>query len=205
MAQIKSNPTTKFKSSSRTSSSKKKNLKLKWWYALPVIAIVAVTGYAIVHYSKAATNMYVRNVDNGGFRGGDGPNVNGKGGPTLRTVGYGAVMANWTSNEMKAASHWVWPIAPDMGFGKLCVQVVGNDAGVAGGGWAWELFVQTEDVFPIHKQFRQTYKVLNPTTTDIKCITALGSWIDPTTTGIRVEIRRKWGNVYAESAWMFYN
>ena len=43
------------KSSSRTSSSKNKNLKLKWRYALPVIAIVADIGYAIVYYSKAAT------------------------------------------------------------------------------------------------------------------------------------------------------
>ncbi|MEI6581929.1 MAG: hypothetical protein WCN86_03590, partial [bacterium] len=64
--------------------------------------------------------------------------------------------------------------------------------------------VQSEDVFPIHKQFRQTYKILNPTTTDIRCITQLGLWVDPTTTGIRVEIRRKWGNVYAQSAWMSF-
>ena len=44
----------KSSSKSRTSSSKKKNLKLKWWYVLPVVAIVAVAGYAIVRSSQAS-------------------------------------------------------------------------------------------------------------------------------------------------------
>jgi hypothetical protein len=39
---------------SRTAKSKGKGLKLKWWYILPVIAIVAVAGYAIVRYSQAS-------------------------------------------------------------------------------------------------------------------------------------------------------
>jgi len=42
------------KSKSRTSSKKTKS-SLKWWYILPVIAIVAVAGYAIVRFGEAAT------------------------------------------------------------------------------------------------------------------------------------------------------
>ncbi len=44
------------KSKSRTSTSKKKNLKLKWWYVLPVILVVAISGYAIVRFSEASTS-----------------------------------------------------------------------------------------------------------------------------------------------------
>ena len=48
----------KSSSKTRTSSSKKKNLKLKWWYVLPVVAIVAVAGYAIVRSSQASYGQY---------------------------------------------------------------------------------------------------------------------------------------------------
>ena len=40
-------------SKSRSSKSNKNNNNLKWWYVLPVIAIVAVAGYAIVRFSEA--------------------------------------------------------------------------------------------------------------------------------------------------------
>ena len=39
---------------SRTSNNKKAN-KLKWWYILPVIVIVAIAGYAIVRFSEAGS------------------------------------------------------------------------------------------------------------------------------------------------------
>jgi len=39
----------------RTSKNKSKQTKLKWWYILPVIAIVAVAGYAIVRFSEAGS------------------------------------------------------------------------------------------------------------------------------------------------------
>ena len=52
----------KSSSKSRTSSSKKKNLKLKWWYVLPVVAIVAVAGYAIVRSSQASGEYGRRNL-----------------------------------------------------------------------------------------------------------------------------------------------
>ena len=38
----------------RTAKSKGKGLKLKWWYVLPVIVLVAGAGYLIVRFSNAA-------------------------------------------------------------------------------------------------------------------------------------------------------
>ena len=52
----------KSKSSSRTSSSKKNNLKLKWWYVLPVILVVAIAGYAIVRFSEASVGTAYKKV-----------------------------------------------------------------------------------------------------------------------------------------------
>jgi hypothetical protein len=40
---------------SRTSKRKGKGIKLKWWYVLPVIAIVASAGYLIIRFSEAGT------------------------------------------------------------------------------------------------------------------------------------------------------
>ena len=57
----------KSKSSSRISSSKNKNLKLKWWYVLPVILVVAVAGYAIVRFSEASTYQSLKTISNGGL------------------------------------------------------------------------------------------------------------------------------------------
>jgi len=51
----------------RTAKSTKKGPKLKWWYILPVIAIIAISGYAIVRYSQASTEAYPKTVDNGGL------------------------------------------------------------------------------------------------------------------------------------------
>lgn len=48
---------------SRTAKSTKKGPKLKWWYILPVIAIVAVAGYAIVRYSQATKEKGVVYAD----------------------------------------------------------------------------------------------------------------------------------------------
>ena len=55
----------KSKSSSRTSTSKKNNLKLKWWYVLPVILVVAIAGYAIVRFSEASTYKSSKTIGNG--------------------------------------------------------------------------------------------------------------------------------------------
>ncbi len=47
----------------RTAKSKVKSLKLKWWYVLPVIAIVAAAGYLVIRYSQAGVTSALR----GGF------------------------------------------------------------------------------------------------------------------------------------------
>ena len=47
----------------RTAKTKGKGLKLKWWYVLPVIAIVAVAGYLVIRYSQAGATARIR----GGF------------------------------------------------------------------------------------------------------------------------------------------
>ena len=53
----------------RTAKSKGKGLNLKWWYVLPVIAIVAVAGYLVIRYSQAGRIAYIR-VTGNGLRGG---------------------------------------------------------------------------------------------------------------------------------------
>jgi hypothetical protein len=42
------------KSTSKSRTSSKSRSSLKWWYVLPVVAIVAIAGYAIVRFSQAA-------------------------------------------------------------------------------------------------------------------------------------------------------
>ena len=51
-------------SKTRTAKSTKKGPKLKWWYILPVIAIVAISGYAIVRYSQASSTRWSFRGDN---------------------------------------------------------------------------------------------------------------------------------------------
>lgn len=52
---------------SRTSKNKLSGLKLKWWYILPVVLLVAVVGYSIVRFSKASSFSahvcFVKKVD----------------------------------------------------------------------------------------------------------------------------------------------
>jgi hypothetical protein len=60
-------PAKNYKSKSRTSASSKK-LKLKWWYVLPVIAIVVLAGYLIVRYSNASVlTVFNKTVANKGL------------------------------------------------------------------------------------------------------------------------------------------
>ena len=73
---------------SRSSKSNKNKNNLKWWYVLPVIAIVAVAGYAIVRFSEAGTSSGqlrggVRTVDKGN-------------GNTAREVGNKPVTGTWS-------------------------------------------------------------------------------------------------------------
>ncbi len=45
------------KKSTKARTGSKKKMTLKWWYVLPVIAVVAIAGYAIVTFSEAATQV----------------------------------------------------------------------------------------------------------------------------------------------------
>jgi hypothetical protein len=47
----------------RTAKTKGKGLKLKWWYVLPVIVLVAGAGYLVIRYSQAGVTARIR----GGF------------------------------------------------------------------------------------------------------------------------------------------
>jgi hypothetical protein len=49
------------KSNSRTSG--KKGKSVKWWYILPVLAIVVLAGYLIVRYSEASTKGYSKGAN----------------------------------------------------------------------------------------------------------------------------------------------
>jgi hypothetical protein len=112
---------------SRTAKSKGKGLKLKWWYILPVIAIVAVAGYAIVRYSQAAQE---RGVLSGlSLRGGTG--WQNKGGRQVKVVGYNSPVntrVNWQPPGDGLRGKWV------------CAEVwVGNRGQNVPGIWGFEL------------------------------------------------------------------
>jgi hypothetical protein len=89
----------KSSSKSRTSSSKKKNLKLKWWYVLPVVAIVAVAGYAIVSFSEAATYKSPRTISAG--------NLNCTGGTKVDKQGtYGRSCNITNAAGVSSSANW---------------------------------------------------------------------------------------------------
>jgi len=72
---------------SRSSKSNKNKNNLKWWYVLPVIAIVAVAGYAIVRFSEAGTQS-------GRLSG--GTTVDKGNGNTAMKVGNKPVQGTWS-------------------------------------------------------------------------------------------------------------
>lgn len=71
------------KSKSRTSSKKGKST-LKWWYILPVIAIIAVAGYAIVRFSEAS--RVVTTIRPNSWRGSGKVDAKFAGGPQVKYV-----------------------------------------------------------------------------------------------------------------------
>jgi hypothetical protein len=84
-------------SKSRSSKLNKNKTNLKWWYVLPVIAIVAVAGYAIIRFSEAGTATKrpgsglaggVRTVDKGGDQGG-----------RALEIGNNPVYASWSQTQ----------------------------------------------------------------------------------------------------------
>jgi|GEM_PF-3568546 len=107
---------------SRTSGKKSNNKSImRWWYVLPVIAIVAVAGYAIVRFSEASNQVIIAAVNRGrkGFRGGVGT-INKTNGQTVMRAGdnaFTSVYADLTAQEVRDAR-------------KICARVaVGNGGG----------------------------------------------------------------------------
>ncbi len=50
----------------KTRTSKSKNKKnLRWWYAVPVIVVVALAGYLVIRYSQAGVRTFSRMSDSG--------------------------------------------------------------------------------------------------------------------------------------------
>jgi hypothetical protein len=115
------------KSKSRTSSKKSKS-SLKWWYILPVIAIVAVAGYAIVRFSQAgAAEKRVGSGLTGGERTVDKQGTYGR----ARVIGNNPVIAGWSTRERGSLSRFCgqfWVGSDNGGNGGVTIQLF-NDGG----------------------------------------------------------------------------
>ena len=85
-------------SKSRSSKLNKNKSNLKWWYVLPVIAIVAVAGYAIIRFSEAGTAS--KRVGSGLTGGVKVVNKGGNFGRALE-IGYppNSVSASWSQTQ----------------------------------------------------------------------------------------------------------
>jgi hypothetical protein len=125
---------------SRTAKSTKKGPKLKWWYILPVIAIVAVAGYAIVRYSNASSAI-IRKV---------GVNILAnriinKSGTNYAVIGNGGyAVAQWSSNEALFG-----------GNNTLCID--GNNKGDKYNAASLEFTVYSGDTDKKYKQYKYIY------------------------------------------------
>jgi len=89
-------------SMSRTSKKGSSKTNLKWWYVLPVIAIVVVAGYAIVRFSQAGALMGkegVKSRENGKLYGGVKDIIKGNAQGIAREVGNTPVWAKWGIQE----------------------------------------------------------------------------------------------------------
>ena len=101
---------------SRSSKSNKNKNNLKWWYVLPVIAIVAIAGYAIVRFSEAGT---AEKRVGSGLNGGNGRVNKGNAGTGL----------NVTSNPARGS----WSYAQRGTNTRFCVEFFGANGDGAGG------------------------------------------------------------------------
>lgn len=86
----------------RTNSLAKKP-KLKWWYAIPVVLVVALIGYVVIVYSKASNRFYSKTVNNQGLQGGVSTTADSKSEGKKRLVGTTPVSATFTAKEMSKA------------------------------------------------------------------------------------------------------
>jgi len=128
---------TKGKTKTRTSKSTKKGPKLKWWYILPVVAIVAVAGYAIVRYSQAAQEFETKYPVNGLV---GGTATQNKGNVQVRVVGKDAPV------NTKIGTRDVFSKADYRGKWVCAEAWVGsNGNGVPG---RWGVFMKSNYIFP---------------------------------------------------------
>jgi len=134
----------------RTAKSTKKGPKLKWWYTLPVIAIVAVAGYAIVRYGQAAVERGVQYPANG-LSG--GVQIQNKGSVNIRTVGEARPVfaklgkqsfADGLPNPLSTSTTISRPV--DFRGKWVCAEVwVGNVNDYPG---VWQLTVKANKLYP---------------------------------------------------------
>jgi hypothetical protein len=89
----------KAKTTKSRTSKKSKQTKLKWWYILPVILIVAVAGYAIVRFSEASALTFSKTVANKYLRGGTTTYKSSYGDAKLVSTG-GSISAYINLNEL---------------------------------------------------------------------------------------------------------
>lgn len=134
----------KLSSKSRTSSSKKKNSKLKWWYVLPVIALVAIGGYAIVRSSEAAT--HVKRVDSGMQCGGRIVDKGGWFGRSCVLAGGQGASASWTQTDLGTRTRLCAHVKLT-NSGKVGMRIKGNRVGFLPGVWtsSWDYYTQYGD------------------------------------------------------------
>ena len=113
---------------SRTAKSKGKGLKLKWWYVLPVIVLVAGAGYLIVRFSQASSlAQMIRGVDY--MSGGksttkiDGKTVRIIGGKPVR-IKYGAIEGdrNWLGDYKPGTFTPIGYSRRDLDNKNICIE-----------------------------------------------------------------------------------
>ena len=101
---------------SRSSKSNKNKNNLKWWYVLPVIAIVAIAGYAIVRFSEAGT---AEKRVGSGLNGGNGRVNKGNAGTGLNVTSNPA-RGTWSQRQRGSST-------------RFCVEYFGANGDGAGG------------------------------------------------------------------------
>ena len=91
------------KNSTRSLSNVKRPIKLRWWQALVVVAVVVLAGYVIIAFSMASDHYYSKTVANGGLQGGSGTTGKSNGTNRAKIVGGTPVFVAYKAEEMLGA------------------------------------------------------------------------------------------------------
>lgn len=78
-------------------------IRLRWWQALVVVAVVALAGYVIIAFSMASDRYYSKTVANGGLQGGSGTTGKSSGTSRSKIVGNSPVFVTYKAEEMSGA------------------------------------------------------------------------------------------------------